>query len=145
MFSISSPAFEAGQAIPARYTCSGQDVSPPLAWSGAPSATKAFVLIVDDPDANGFVHWVVVDLPPSTADLAEDASRTMTAVQSQTSWGSGGWRGPCPPSGTHHYVFTLSALDGRSGLSASATAAQVRAAISGHVLAQATLTGTFRR
>ena len=143
MLTISSPAFAANTLIPARYTCTGQDVSPPLAWSGTPAGTRALALIVDDPDANGWVHWVVVDLPAATGALDEGASRTMSTVQGRTSWGTPGWRGPCPPSGTHRYVFTLSALDAPLGLTGTPTAAQVRRAMTGHVLAQATLTGRY--
>src|SRR5512135_2729451 len=94
-FSLSSSAFAAGAAIPRRYTCDGPDVSPPLAWAGAPTGTAAFLLVVDDPDANGFVHWVVADLPAATSSVAEGASGHLgPAVEGRNGFGRIGWGGP---------------------------------------------------
>lgn len=144
-FSLSSPAFVDGGEIPTRYTCDGPDLSPPLAWSGAPDATAAFALIVDDPDAAGFVHWVAFDLPGEQATLAEDASGKGGFGEGRNGFGRAGWGGPCPPSGSHRYVFELYALDRRVGLPEGSTAADVRQAIKGHVLGSTRLTGTYRR
>src|SRR5262245_45802943 len=98
---ISSPAFAPSASIPARYTCDGEDVSPPLAWRGAPEGTRSFALIVEDPDApdpaaprRTWVHWVVVDLPPDTKELAENASRDSLpagAREGRTDWNEHGW------------------------------------------------------
>ncbi len=145
-FTVSSSAFDAGGAIPRRYTCDGPDVSPPLTWSGVPSGAAAFLLIVDDPDANGFVHWVVADLPASMTSLADGASgRLAPAVEGRNGFGKIGWGGPCPPSGTHHYRFTLVALSLPLGLARGTTAAQARAAANGRTLGQAVLTATYQR
>ena len=143
--SLASATFADGGAIPARYSCDGADVSPPLAWSGVPGGTRAFALIVDDPDARGFVHWVVFDLPAEQASLAEGASGGASFGEGRNDFGRVGWGGPCPPSGTHRYVFELSALDRPLGLTGSPTATDVRRAMSGHVLGSARLTGTYRR
>ena len=117
----------------------------PLAWSGAPAGTAAFALIVDDPDARGFVHWVVFDVPAEQASLAEGASGGAGLGEGRNDFGRRGWGGPCPPSGSHRYIFELSALDAPLGLGGSPTAADVRRAMAGHVLGSARLTGTYRR
>lgn len=142
-FALTSTAFAEGGAIPRRYTCDAQDVSPPLAWSGAPGGTVSFAIIVDDPDARGWVHWVAYDIPESTTALAAGAAGPFRV--GLTSWGPAGWRGPCPPSGTHRYVFRLWALDAELGLGGTPTADQVRAAIESRSLGTTTLTGTYRR
>jgi Raf kinase inhibitor-like YbhB/YbcL family protein len=145
-FVLSSAAFAAGAAIPRRYSCDGPDVSPPLAWTGAPTATAAFLLVVDDPDAKGFIHWVVADLPADTTSLGEGASGHLApAVEGRNGFGKVGWGGPCPPSGTHHYRFTLTALSAPLGLAAGMTAAQARAAAKGKTLGETILTGTYHR
>jgi Raf kinase inhibitor-like YbhB/YbcL family protein len=143
---LASPSFGEGDPIPTRHTCDAEDVSPALSWQGAPAGTAAFALVVDDPDARGWVHWVVYDIPGgTTGSLPEGVRPNDRPPQGMTSFGRTGWGGPCPPSGTHRYVFTLYALSGRIGLSGSPTAAQVRAAAEKLALAQATLTGTYTR
>ena len=144
-FLVSSAAFAEGGAIPQAYTCQGGDISPPLAWSGAPAGTAAFALIVDDPDANDWVHWLIYDLPGATSSLDENASKTSTAPQGKTTWGSVGYRGPCPPSGTHRYRFQLLALSARLGVPAGAEVAAVRQAAASVTLAETSLTGTYRK
>jgi Raf kinase inhibitor-like YbhB/YbcL family protein len=144
-FSLSSPAFVDGGEVPTRYTCDGPDLSPPLDWSGAPDGTAAFALIVDDPDAAGFVHWVAFDLPGEWATLAEDASGKGGFAEGRNDFGRTGWGGPCPPSGSHRYVFELFALDRRLGLPGGSTATDVRQAIDGHVLGSTRLIGNYRR
>ena len=150
-WSLSSPAFKPGDMIPAPYTCDGQDLSPPLQWAPPPSGTKSLALVSDDPDAPGgtWVHWIVYNLPPSLRVLPEafppneelpDGTR-----QGLTSFGRTGYGGPCPPSGTHRYVFTLYALDVVLALPPRSSARQLDEAIKGHVLAQAELMGTYRR
>ena len=146
-FELTSTAFDEGGAIPSRHTCDGEDVSPDLSWQGAPDDTVAFALLVDDPDARGFVHWVACDLPGSASgSLAEGASTAGGAPQQgRNDFGRVGWGGPCPPSGTHRYVFRLLALDRSLGLGGTPLADEVRSAAEGHVLGEAQLTGTYRR
>jgi Raf kinase inhibitor-like YbhB/YbcL family protein len=143
--SLTSQAFAEGGSIPSRHSCDGADVSPPLAWSGAPLGTAVFALIVDDPDARGFVHWVAFDIPGGQVSLAEGASGTGGFGQGRNDFGRPGWGGPCPPSGTHRYVFELFALDRGLGLSGSPSAADVRAAMAGRVLSSTRLSATYRR
>jgi Raf kinase inhibitor-like YbhB/YbcL family protein len=141
-----SPAFTHGQPIPARYTADGEDVSPPLAISGAPSGTASFALICDDPDApvGTWVHWVVWNLPAGT-DRLEEGKLPAGSATGRNSWGRGGWGGPSPPSGTHRYFFKLFALDTTLELSPATDAKGLERAISGHVLARAELMGTYSR
>jgi Raf kinase inhibitor-like YbhB/YbcL family protein len=146
---LSSSAFEAGTAIPAKYTCAGDDISPALQWSGPPPDTASFALIMDDPDAPGgtWVHWVVYNLPPDThsllASIPAEQESTGEGFQGSNSWGRLGYGGPCPPSGTHRYFFKLYALDTTLDLAAGATKEQVTQAMAGHILVQTELMGTF--
>lgn len=148
---LTSSAFAEGALIPAQYTCDGADFSPPLAWSDMPAGTQALALICDDPDApiGAWVHWVAFNLPPSTRELPEGitAAKQLSAggIQGANSWRRIGYGGPCPPSGTHRYFFTLYALDATLSLDQSATAKDVRAAIKGHVLAETQLMGRYTR
>ncbi|HEV8490166.1 MAG TPA: YbhB/YbcL family Raf kinase inhibitor-like protein [Candidatus Limnocylindrales bacterium] len=146
-FRLTSAAFPDGGAIPARFTCDGDDESPDLAWEGAPAEAKTLALIVDDPDANGFVHWVAFDLTASTTGgLARGVSASPDAPpQGTNSFRRVGWSGPCPPSGTHRYRFRLLALDTELGLSNAPSADEVRRAAEGHILDEAELTGTYTR
>ena len=146
-FNLTSPAFGAGTEIPRKYTCDGEDVSPPLEWTGAPDDTAALALIVDDPDARGWIHWVIFDIDGApSGELAEGLSTSPEApAQGQNDFGRIGWGGPCPPSGTHRYRFTLYALDGMTGLAGAPTADEVRAEIEGHVLDQAELIARYTR
>jgi hypothetical protein len=143
---LKSPAFAEGGAIPRQYTCDGADRSPPLAWSGVPAGSQALALIVDDPDAPGkvWVHWVLYDMPPDRTELPENAVPD-GAVQGTNDFRKTSYGGPCPPGGTHRYVFTLYALDAPLKLPAGASKEQVLAAMEGHVLGQARLTGRYAR
>jgi Raf kinase inhibitor-like YbhB/YbcL family protein len=152
---ITSTAFKPGEAIPSQYTCEGKDVSPPLAWSGAPANTKSFALIVDDPDAPDpakpqrvYVHWVIYNMPATAAALAENASKkglSKGAVQGKNDWGKPEYGGPCPPIGRHRYFFKLYALDAElTGLS-SATKTDLERAMKGHVLDSGELIGTYQK
>ena len=152
---VTSPAFQAGGPIPSKYTCEGQDISPPLAWSGGPAATKSFALIVDDPDAPDpakpqrvYVHWVVYSLPATATALPENASKKglpTGAVQGKNDWGKAEYGGPCPPIGRHRYFFKLYALDSEiTGLS-SPTKADVERAMKGHVVDSGELIGTYQK
>jgi Raf kinase inhibitor-like YbhB/YbcL family protein len=152
---ITSPVFEPEGAIPARYTCEGQDVSPPLAFDGVPASAKSLVLIVDDPDAPDpaaprmtWVHWVLYDLPPASTGLAEavrpDALPKGTR-EGKNDWGRTGYGGPCPPIGRHRYFHKLYALDiVLSDLKQPAKPA-VEQAMQGHIVAQAALIGTYEK
>lgn len=143
---LTSPAFADGADIPRTYSCVGDDVSPPLDWGDVPTDAKALVLMVDDPDASGFVHWVAFDIPGTTSQLPEGASASNASLRQGTnSFGKAGWRGPCPPSGTHHYRFRLLAIREPLGLTGAPTAERVIAAAEGRVIAEATLTGLFHR
>ncbi|MBX5482805.1 MAG: YbhB/YbcL family Raf kinase inhibitor-like protein [Myxococcaceae bacterium] len=143
--SISSTAFENYGDIPARHTCDGEDVPPPLRWSGVPDGTKSLVLIVDDPDAprGNWVHWVVVDLPPDSTGI--DGTLPRGAREGHNDFGRIGYGGPCPPSGTHRYFFRLYALDTKLPALTVPTRAQVEQAMVGHVLAEAALIGRYQR
>ena len=149
---VSSSAFHEGAEIPARYTCEGQDISPPLNWSEPPAGTKSIALIVDDPDAPGgvFTHWVLFNLPSQTTELAEampaQAELPSGAQQGKTDFGRAGYGGPCPPPGRpHRYQFTVYALDQTLDLKAGASKGELLSAMSGHILAQGRLTGIYQR
>jgi Raf kinase inhibitor-like YbhB/YbcL family protein len=148
---VRSSAFEDGGVIPARYTCDGQDLTPPLSWDSVPNGTKSLALTVDDPDAprGTFVHWMIYDLPPDTRRLPEDVPkrRTLSGGVQQGVNGAGGigYTGPCPPGGTHRYLFKIYALDTRLDLGGGATIARLSDAMEGHVLAEGQLMGTYRR
>jgi Raf kinase inhibitor-like YbhB/YbcL family protein len=146
-FKLTSPAFELGRSIPTRYTCDGEDVSPPLRWSDPPAGTRSFALIVDDPDAPAGVwdHWIVFNLPDNLDGLLEKASLPAASRVGQNSWRQARYGGPCPPRGTHRYFFKLYALDTDLNLPAGAAKKQVLKAMEGHILAQAELMGTYSR
>lgn len=141
---VTSAAFADGAAVPRRFTCDGDDVSPPLAWSGGPGA--AWAIVVDDPDAPGgtFVHWVVLDIPAGTTDVAVDAVPE-GSVQVTNSAHHASYTGPCPPKGEHRYRFTVYALDAPTGLTGSTSLADALASISDHATARGTLTATYAR
>ena len=150
-FTLTSSAFRNGQPIPSRYTCDGQDLSPPLAWTDPPPGTKGLALISDDHDAPGntWVHWVVYSLPSTLRQLPDglppDEQLPDGTQQGLTDFGRTGYGGPCPPSGTHRYFFTLYALDTRLSVPPRVTKLQLDEAMQGHTLAQAQLMGTYRR
>ena len=150
-FVMTSTAFRHEAAIPSRYTCDGENISPPLAWSEAPTDAKSFVLLCDDPDAprGTFVHWVLYGLPAATAGLPEGVPTTSRldtgARQGKNSAKRTGYTGPCPPSGTHRYFFTLYALGEVPELPADASKEQLLSAIRGRVLAETQLMGTYAR
>ena len=146
-FSLTSTAIRAGDAIPREFTCDGANVSPPLAWTGVPAGTAALVLLVDDPEARDFVHWIVLDLLGADGSLARGvAPSAASPQQGRNDFGDTGWGGPCPPSGTHHYRFTLTAIGAMLGLGGHPGGDAVRKALSGaNVLGKATLTATYRR
>lgn len=155
MIFLTSPAFAANGSIPTKYTCEGTDVSPPLEWFGAPSDTKTFVLIVDDPDAPDpakpervYVHWVVYNIPASTTKLPENAGKSglpSGALQGSNDFGKQTYGGPCPPIGRHRYFFKLYALDTElTGLN-NPTKAQLEKAMEEHLVGNTELVGTYEK
>ncbi|MEK7556939.1 MAG: YbhB/YbcL family Raf kinase inhibitor-like protein [Patescibacteria group bacterium] len=140
---LTSPAFENGEEIPAKYTCNGEDVSPPLTFSDISAEAKSLVLILDDPDAPAGVwdHWIIYDMPPDTREVPEAAEPC--GVQGRGTSGSLGYQGPCPPDGEHRYFFKLYALGTVLRLPAGATKADVERAMEGHILEQAELMGRY--
>lgn len=145
-FALTSEAFAEGGAIPREYSCQGTDISPALSWSGTPAGTVELVLVVDDPDAGGFAHWIAL-IDGAEVALARAVSPTAdTPQQGTNSFGEVGWSGPCPPSGTHHYRFTLTAIAAATGLAGNPTIAEVRAVLSkATVLGSAVLSGTYSK
>jgi Raf kinase inhibitor-like YbhB/YbcL family protein len=153
---LRSDAFAGGAAVPRRYTEDGEDLSPPLGWSGAPADTKEFALIVDDPDApraEPWVHWLLYKVPADVRSLSEGLPKTPAlhfppgAMQGKNSWGTDGYRGPAPPRrhGTHHYHFRLYALDAQLAAAQGLDKAGLIRAMQGHILAEAELVGTYTR
>jgi Raf kinase inhibitor-like YbhB/YbcL family protein len=150
---LSSTVFTPGGAIPPRYTCEGDDVAPPLAWSGLPDRTQSLALIVDDPDApdpaaptRTWVHWVLIDIPPDAVALPEGGRPLPAGCRAGLNdWQRPGYGGPCPPVGRHRYFFKLYALDTRLPDLASPTKADLERAMQGHVLAQTQLIGTYQK
>jgi len=148
---ITSAAFQNGAMIPKQFTCDDRDVSPSLAWTEGPAGTKTFALICNDPDApvGTWVHWVLFNLPATTAELPENIAPEPTLAfgerHGKNSWGRFGYGGPCPPSGTHRYFFKLYALDASLALPPGATKMEVEKAMQGHSLAQGQLMGRYKR
>jgi Raf kinase inhibitor-like YbhB/YbcL family protein len=141
---LASSAFDADGVIPKRYTCDGLDISPPLTIEDVPVGTDSLVLTMDDPDCPGrtWDHWVAYDVPV-LGEIPEGVPALGTP--GRNSWGRTGYGGPCPPRGTHRYVFTVYALDRSLGLEPGADKAAVLAAFSDRVLAEASLTGRYGR
>jgi Raf kinase inhibitor-like YbhB/YbcL family protein len=149
--SLFSPDFVAGDPIPVQYTCDGSDLSPAIAWDEPPAGTKSFVIVMDDPGSPGgtWTHWLVYNIPAAVRGLPKAISPQAQlgdgSLQGKNSWGNAGYGGPCPPSGTHTYHFKLYALDTILDLPSDATAQALTRAFSGHILAQAELTGTYHK
>lgn len=148
---VTSSSFSAGGPIPARHTCEGEDSAPSLAWSGAPAATKSFVVIVDDPDAPDpaapkmtWVHWVVYDLPAATTALGDGPAPPGARV-GQSDFKAARYNGPCPPIGRHRYFHKVYALDTVLGDLGAATKADVEKAMAGHVVAKGEIVGTYEK
>jgi Raf kinase inhibitor-like YbhB/YbcL family protein len=143
---LTSAAFQDGDTIPARFTCSGRDLSPPLRWSEVPRATRAFAVLMEDVDADRFLHWSVLDIPSALHRLAEGRVPPET-VETKNSFGDTGWGGPCPPEGDdpHRYVFAVYALNESLGLDSGASPDDVQSAVADHAIGRGTLTGLFGR
>lgn len=152
---LTSASFQHGDMIPVRHTCEGDDLSPPLAWSGTPADAQSLVVLVDDPDAPDpksptmtWVHWILYNLPPQLHQLADGiAAEELPAgtLQGLNDWRRTGYGGPCPPIGRHRYFHKLFALDARLPDLANPSRAKLEAAMQGHVLARAELMGWYQR
>ncbi len=148
---ITSPAFGNNRRIPQKYTCDGSDISPPLTFPGIPEGTRSLALVCDDHDApvGAWVHWVLFNIPPETTGLPEGVSSARTlpdgSVGGGNSWGKTGYGGPCPPKGTHRYVFRLYALDDMLDLPPDSSKQAVLAAMKGRILGEARLTGRYSK
>lgn len=141
-----------GGPIDARYTCDGDDVSPALGWEGAPAGTRELALVVDDPDANGFTHWLVYGIPSGVTSLPEGVPQNGEVEgptplrQGENDFGDTGWGGPCPPGGEQHrYVFRLLALDAELALEPGASRGAFEDAVEGHVVAEARIEASYAR
>lgn len=152
---LASTAFAHQGMIPSRYTCDGEDLSPPLVWHGVPAGTQSLVLIVDDPDAPDprapkmtWVHWLLYNLPPQATGLPEGVAGSHLpsgTLQGVNDWRRTGYGGPCPPVGRHRYFHKLYALDARLPDLKQPTKGALENAMRGHVLAQAELVGLYQR
>jgi Raf kinase inhibitor-like YbhB/YbcL family protein len=144
VITLTSPAFDDGEPIPQKYGCDGAGVSPPLAWSGVPDDATALALVVDDPDAPGgtYVHWVVVNIDPAEQSV-DEGSVPDGGVEIDNSSGAASYAGPCPPSGTHHYRFTVYALKSEIDVTADHSLGAVFDAVEAASVGQGTLTGTY--
>jgi Raf kinase inhibitor-like YbhB/YbcL family protein len=154
---LRSSAFTEGAAIPAKYTCKGEDLSPPLSWNNVPTGTRSLALLVEDPDApfGVFTHWALYGIPAESKELPEGilAEKTVhmgepkadPARQGTNDFKKYGYGGPCPPSGTHHYHFHIYALDRNLDLSPGATRKQLLDAMKGHVMGEGELVGIFAK
>lgn len=148
---LTSSAFQDGGAIPAKYTAGGDNVSPPLYWGSAPADTKSFAIICQDRDSSSgdFTHWIIYNIPSNTTQLSEsippEGSLPNGAEQGMNDFGKIGYSGPDPPSGTHHYVFTVYALNTMLDLNPGISKSEFLNTIKEHVLAQGKLTGTYSK
>ena len=150
---LKSPAFTPSGTIPTKYTCDGDETSPPLEWSGVPDRALSLALVVDDPDApdpaapkRRFVHWVLYNIPPDARGLSEGAARGKLppgALEGANDFNKSGYGGPCPPIGRHRYFFTLYALDTSLADVDSPTRGELEAAMKGHVLEKAEVVATY--
>lgn len=151
MMKFYSPDFKHNQLIPSRFTCDGDDMSPALEWQSAPSETKSFSIIIEDPDApaGNWIHWVIFNIPSTCSNLLSAMPNQeisySAGTQGLNSWNRVGYNGPCPPSGTHHYIFSLFALDCMLPLKMGSPAHAVKNAMQGHILAEAQLVGLYAR
>jgi Raf kinase inhibitor-like YbhB/YbcL family protein len=145
-FTITSSVAPAMGKIPVMYTCDGKNISPPIAWQGAPDNTKVYALIVADPDAPAgtFYHWVLYNIPKTVTNIPANSSPTNTLIGDNSAH-QPGYHGPCPPSGTHRYIFTIYALDEALPLQEEADAQTVMQAMEKHVLGKAEYTMVFNR
>lgn len=154
-FVLSSPVFKHGGEIPEKYTCDGEDIAPPIEWTGIPENTRSLVLIVEDPDAPDpkapkltWVHWMLYNIPPEVTSLPEgltDKNLPLGVLEGLNDWKVAGYDGPCPPIGRHRYFHRLYALDAVLSDLDNPTRADLGGAMEGHILSQIELIGTYER
>ncbi len=154
-FELTSTAFQHGNNIPTKYTCEGEDISPPLIWNGMPEGTQSLVLIIEDPDAPDpnaplmtWIHWILYNLSPNITNLPEGVTSTnipQGAKEGINSWNRSDYGGPCPPIGKHRYFHKLYALDTLLTERDNPTKDELESAIAGHILAQTELVGTYKK
>lgn len=150
-FQITSPAFPHKGSIPVKYTCVGDNISPPLEWENPPAGTVSYTLIMDDPDAplGTWVHWIFYNIPSTTTTLEEDVYHSTAslngALSGMNGWGKSEYGGPCPPSGQHRYFIKLYALDTSLDLKGSVSKADLIKAMQMHILGQTELMGVFKK
>ena len=148
---VRSSAFNEGDRIPSDFTCDGADISPPIEWSGVPANAQSLAIIVEDPDApsGNWTHWLVYDLPPDLTQLPAGISSgenlPIGGSQGRTDFGALGYGGPCPPSGTHRYLFKVYALDAMLHMKPGASKQALFQAMRGHILAEGVLMGKYKR
>ncbi len=152
---IASAAFQASSAIPMQYSCEGEDISPPLTWTGVSTEAKSLVLIVDDPDAPDpkapkmtYVHWLLYNIPVNVSELPENVSLEKVSqgiLEGTNDWQRVGYGGPCPPIGEHRYFFKLYTLDCQLFDLNAPIKAELEAAMAGHILQTAELVGTYEK
>ncbi len=142
---LSSPAFQNGGNIPEEYTCDGEQISPPLQISDVPANTKSLALIMEDPDAKAapFVHWLLWNIPPQATMIKQGETKGYS--QGRTTSGKLGYVGPCPPTGAHHYFFTLYALDNVPTVPVDSEKKELEKTMTGHLIETAQLLGMYRR
>lgn len=145
---LTSSAFENNKSIPSKYTCDGNDISPPLSISGAPEGTKSLVLIMDDPDAikpagKVWDHWIVWNIPPTTTGIPE--GQEPVGVHGTGTGGNNDYSGPCPPDAEHHYFFKLYALDIMLDVAEGASKADIEQAMESHIIQKTELIGSYER
>jgi Raf kinase inhibitor-like YbhB/YbcL family protein len=140
---VSSPSFKNNDLIPQKFSCEGENINPALKIKEIPHGTKTLAVILFDPDASpdGFVHWVLWNLPPSS----KIQEKIMSGAKGNNGNGEIGYTGPCPPTGTHHYQFTVYALDTKLSLPETSGKKELEAAMQGHILAQGTITGLYKK
>lgn len=149
--SLESTAFKEGEPIPARHSCEGYNISPPLKWSNLPADTVSLAIICEDPDAPSglWTHWIIFNIPKDTPGLKEKIMPREEVDkkirQGLNSWGTVGYRGPCPPQGTHHYYFRIFALDTILDLHSSCTRDDLLERMKNHILDEGQLMGTYTR
>jgi hypothetical protein len=141
---LASSAFQEGMPIPSKYSCDGENISPPLLIKDVPKNAKSLALIMEDPDAplRTFVHWIAWNIPAEKREISEGEQLSW---QGKNDFGNQSYGGPCPPSGMHRYFFRLYALDAELELRAGATKKELQAAMKGHVIAETALMGTYKR
>jgi Raf kinase inhibitor-like YbhB/YbcL family protein len=148
-FNLKSDAFNEGELIPSRFTCDGENISPPLTWEYFPSSVKSFAILVEDPDAPGglFVHWVIFNIPKEINSFPENVTKKNfpDVVQGSNHFGDNGYGGPCPPRGSHRYFFKIYALDTFIKLDSKAGRRDILREMEGHILAQTELMGKYER